>query len=90
MWIVIGRPDGTYVRQSIDTSIEEHQAKLVPGYKIVGTVSLCDHTGAGGFVSPLNGTSLMGELLKAHGDELLDWMKLQKVAFADADGLIQP
>jgi len=79
MWIVVQRPDGTHVRQTIDTSPEEHQKKLMAGFKVIGTISLCDHEGKGGFVSPLNGPSLMGELLKAHGDELLAWLKLQAI-----------
>ena len=80
MWVVIQGP-GRLFRQRIDTTVQEHQAKLMPGYSVIGTVSLCDHEGNGGFVSPLDGPSLMGELLKAHGDELLAWLKQQAVLF---------
>ena len=80
MWVLIQGPT-RQLRQRIDTTVSEHQAKLMPGYAIIGTISLCDHEGNGGFVSPLNGPSLMGELLKAHGDELLAWLKQQAVMF---------
>lgn len=80
MWIEISAPGDRRLRMQ-HASIDDLKSKLEPGYSIVGTVSLCNDKGEGGFVSPLNGPSLMGALLEAHGDELLTWLKQQAVMF---------
>jgi hypothetical protein len=76
MYIELRRPDGTTFRALGDhKQIASLQGKLEPGYSVVGRVLFCDAEGKGGFVSPVNGQSLMGALLEAHGDELLAWIK---------------
>lgn len=71
----IEAPDGRRIRQFSKATAAEVQANLLTGYKVRGTVSLADDKGNGGFLSPLNGKTLMGALLDAHGDELMAWLK---------------
>lgn len=71
----IEAPDGRRIRQYSNGSSSEVQTALMPGYKVKGTVSLADDRGEGGFLCPLNGKTLMGALLDAHGDELVAWLK---------------
>ena len=82
-WIEISAPGERRIRMH-HASVDELKSKLEPGYSIVGTVSLCNDKGEGGFVSPLNGPSLMGALLEAHGEELLAWLK-GRVGLRDFD-----
>lgn len=74
MWIEISAPGDRRIRMH-HASVEDLKSKLEPGYSIIGIVSLCNERGEGGFVSPLNGPSLMGALLEAHGEELLAWLR---------------
>ena len=69
----IKAPGGRMLRQE-HASIEAARASLLPGYSVVGTVTLQNADGSGGFVSPVNGPSMMAALLEAHGDELLAWL----------------
>lgn len=70
----ITTPDGRHIRQR-HQSLDRLKADLLPGYTVIGTVSLANEDDAGGFVAPFAGPTLMGALLAAHGDELLAWLK---------------
>lgn len=70
----IKAPDGRILRQD-HPSLDDLKARLLPGYSIIGRVYGVLQDQAGGLVEPAEGPSLMSELLAAHGDELVAWLK---------------
>lgn len=65
-------PDGRAIVHDAE-SLEDLQAALAPGYEVSARV-------VGGLRTPLNGPSLMQQLLDAHGDELLAWLKANNIS----------
>lgn len=66
-------PDGRTIR-SPASSLVELKDRLIPGYEVVGRV-IC------GVVEPIEGPSLMKQLLDAHGEELREWLRQPGTVF---------
>jgi hypothetical protein len=70
----IRTPDGRTMRQQ-HPSLEQVQGSLLAGYQVTGTVIGAASDNSGGWVDPIEGPSIMAQLLEAHGDELCEWLR---------------
>ena len=70
----IRAPDGRLMRQRHE-SLAEVQASLLPGYQVTGTIIGASSANSGGWVDPIDGPSIMAQLLDAHGEELVAWLR---------------